>query len=357
MLQSVFKQSGRVAPFSSLSKGIVSALAAPRAIKESEEEKLVKFRDGDLFDISSSIHHPHSIIFRQKPLQVKSPVKIDLSAPSPLVKLSISQLGECVELQEKMFERMEEMKSGFDFIRKREIDDFKKLLAAGELYGSYDPLGNLIGIVAISPVKNEELLSHLDSENGSPLIHENLKKNLLSGKGCYISCYMSDLNPERRGLGNHMMEQAEHIAKEQLGCDFSVAEIHVENPASYKSISKIGKSFACSHKMVSFVNVKGDMVSIPVFYVIGLLNQKKIQEFQSSISDAPARPISYSDLVPHIRESSPQDVEAVLKPNQIVLFDKGNPVVAEFSPEKLLPLQKQSFVERFGHRNDFEQVK
>lgn len=356
MLQSVFKESGKVSPISSLSRDKAKVFAVPMDVMESNQEKILEFKEKELVDISLSFHL-HSSVFGQKTLEVENPIKIELSAPSPLVKLNISKLDECIELQEKMFERMEKIGSGFDFIRKREIKDFKKLLAAGELYGSYDSLGNLIGIVAISPVKNEELLSHLNSEHDAALIHENLKKNILNGNGCYISCYMSDLNPNRRGLGNHMMQQAEYIAREELNCDFSVAEVHVENPASYKSIGKVGKSFACSHKMVSFVNVKGNMVSIPVFYIVGLLNEEKVRLLNSSISNTPSKPISYSKLVPSIRKSSPQDIEAVLQPNQIILFDKGNPVVVEFSPEKLLPLQKQSFVERLDLRKDFSQLK
>ena len=258
---------------------------------------------------------------------------------SELTKLTESDINNCMNLQETMFLNMKEKCYSFDFIRKRTREDFLIMLKSNQLFGvSGDTDKNLIGIVSIARMSKDDALSHITSNNNSLLVDNSLAKILHYKNGCYFSCLMTDLNKNRNGLANHIMSSVGKIAQE-YGYDYSIGEIHVQNPASYKACTKIdATSFAISNKTVSFINVNGDTVTIPVLYFVSIYNNSIGNIFKKMFEKAEPKPFEYSqDIVDLIMNSKNSDSDVVLKKDEVIRFIDGKLVKIRLNLE---PLEK-----------------
>lgn len=277
---------------------------------------------------------------------------------SKLTLLGKPNVLDCMKLQDSMFMRMLENRSSFDFVRKRESDEFLNMINNNELYGVFNENG-LVGIISMLLQGNETLLKHLDAENGTQIISHGIH-GLLKGKnGAYLSCFMSDLDPNRKGLGSYILEEAGIIAKSKLKCDFLMGEIHVKNFASFNSLNKVGKVFSVSHKTVSFVNVKGVKANIPVFYSISLLNSEMIKILNQSINQDTIQNVKYDyRIITEIEANSKHSIDPVLKKDEIILFEDRLPKRVSFDEKKLCALlEKQNVSSSFSESQGFSEVK
>lgn len=80
---------------------------------------------------------------------------------SELKRIELNDLDLCMRLESNMLSRMQNKEYTCSYIRKREKDEFEKIIKNGELYGVYDLNNNhLIGLINIDDLPFERLVNY-----------------------------------------------------------------------------------------------------------------------------------------------------------------------------------------------------
>lgn len=254
---------------------------------------------------------------------------------SPLVKLKMDNLNNCIELQNKMAQRMKNKTHTFNYISKRTKSDFEKIIKNNELFGVFDKNNILSGIVSIKYEETSVLLSNLKYENDSFSISNELLDFLSTKNGCYLSSWMSDLEPKNVGIGKYMVDESMKYIKKNLHSDFAIAGMELNNSLSYKLFSKSNLSFACSHKIINFKNVNGFLVKIPAFFIISFLNKKIAREFYNSLIMDSIKPFKYTKIMIRNIFLSNKTHDPILEKNELIVVFKRKLVKIKYNPRKL----------------------
>ncbi len=214
---------------------------------------------------------------------------------SELKRIELNDLDLCMRLESNMLSRMQNKEYTCSYIRKREKDEFEKIIKNGELYGVYDLNNNhLIGLINIDDLPFARLTKYFAYDNGNFSISNELLNFYKKYKGIYFSCLMTDLDPKNVGLGKYIIYSSQVYARDVLKMDYLVCDIHVKHKASYRLFTNF-LSFACCNKIIPRVGVNDLKTEISIFYLTSILNEKLSNKFQKILIFSTIKDFSYSD--------------------------------------------------------------
>lgn len=227
-----------------------------------------------------------------------------------------------MQLENDMLNRMQNKEYTCSYIRKREREEFEKIIKNGELYGVYDLNNNhLIGLINIDDLPFERLTKYFAYDNGNFSISNELLNFYKKYKGIYFSCLMTDLDPKNVGLGKYISFSAQNYAKDILLKDYLVGDIHVKHKASYRLFTNF-LSFACCNKIITRVGVNDFKTEIPIFYFTSILNKELSDKFQKIFIFSTIKDFSYNDNDIHnifLNRNNDQ----ILKKDELLLFNSS----------------------------------
>ena len=240
---------------------------------------------------------------------------------SELKKIELNDLGSCIQLESDMLNRMQNKEYACSYIRKREKDEFEKIIKNGELYGIYDLNNNhLIGLINIDDLPFERLTKYFTYDNGNFSISDELLNFYKKYKGIYFSCLMTDLDPKNVGLGKYIIYSSQVYARDVLKKDYVVAEINIYNRASYRLFTSFF-TFGCCNKIIPFSSLDAKKIEIPVFYITSILNSELSIKFKESVFNNKIQKFSYSNNCNIDDMIRNRETDQILQPDELLMFD------------------------------------
>lgn len=238
---------------------------------------------------------------------------------SPLIQLNIEHLDDCLKLENRMIERMKNKPHTFDYIRKRSEDEFKVMLTNREIFGTFLD-ERLIGISVVE--KYTDVFDTIKYTDGNLCIPEKLKVGLENYNGSCWSCLMTDLDPKNVGVGGYIATELQDICKDRLGIDYLICDIHVKHPSSYRVFTEKYLGLGCSHKVLNIENMNGEIVRVPKFFLISILNENFSKNIKSNLNICVDENFKYTDdMATNIINNDNKNGDVILKKNEILLLD------------------------------------
>lgn len=242
---------------------------------------------------------------------------------SELKRIELNDLGLCMQLENDMLNRMQNKEYTCSYIRKREREEFEKIIKNGELYGVYDLNNNhLIGLINIDDLPFERLTKYFAYDDGNFSISNELLKFYKKYKGIYFSCLMTDLDPKNVGLGKYIIYSSQVYARDVLKKDYLSCDIHVKHKASYRLFTNF-LSFACCNKIIPRVGVNDFKTEIPIFYLTSILNKELLDRFQKIFIFPTIENFIYSDNdVDNMFKN--RNTDQILKHDELLIFNSSS---------------------------------
>ena len=243
---------------------------------------------------------------------------------SELKRIELNDLGLCMQLENDMLNRMQNKEYACSYIRKREKDEFEKIIKNGELYGVYDLNNNhLIGLINIDDLPFERLTKYFAYDDGNFSISNELLNFYKKYKGIYFSCLMTDLEPKNVGLGKYIIYSSQVYARDVLKKDYLTGEINIYNRSSYRLLSSFF-TFGCCNKIIPFSSLDAKKIEIPVFYITSILNDKLSKNFEKSILSNKIEKFSYMDNLNINNMIKKRKTDQILEKDELLLFNSSS---------------------------------